>query len=176
MSIFNTQSPGVWINIKMPSCQYRKSHCGDKIVRPSYLHNGISYTGKTISLYWIGAQSSMYDVADVVVDVDFKQATWFILQKVALSRGECVNPELICQWAGATSALRTMPLESVLVLFRQRPGPVSISDKTSYRKISQRIEAARFVFRIVRSLWNLAGTSTALLPWCQSNIKAIRIF
>ena len=40
----------------MPSYQYRKSHGGDKtILRPSYLHNGISYTGKT-SLYWIGAQ------------------------------------------------------------------------------------------------------------------------
>ena len=37
-----------WFNIKMPSYQYRKSHCGDKTVRrPSYLHNGISYTGKT---------------------------------------------------------------------------------------------------------------------------------
>ena len=48
-------SPGGWINIKMSSYQYRKSHCGDKtILRPSYLHNGISYTGKT-SLYWIGA-------------------------------------------------------------------------------------------------------------------------
>ena len=35
--------------------QYRKSHCGDKtIVRSSYLHNGISYTGKMVSsLYWI---------------------------------------------------------------------------------------------------------------------------
>ena len=30
--------------------------------------------------------------------------------------------------------------------------PVSISDKTSYRKISQSLEAARFVLRIVRSL------------------------
>ena len=41
----------------MSSCQYRKSHCGDKtILRPSYLHNGISYTGKTTSLYWIRAQ------------------------------------------------------------------------------------------------------------------------
>ena len=41
------------------SCyQYRKSHCGDKtILRLSYLHNGISYTSKMISLYWIGAQS-----------------------------------------------------------------------------------------------------------------------
>ena len=38
-------------NIKMSSYQYRKSHYGDKmILRPSYLHNGISYTGKTRSL------------------------------------------------------------------------------------------------------------------------------
>ena len=48
---------GPWFNIKMTSYQYKKSHCGDKtILRPSYLHNGISYTGKTTSLYWIGAQ------------------------------------------------------------------------------------------------------------------------
>ena len=41
--------------------QYRKSHCGDKtILRPSYLHNGISYTGKTTSLYWIGAQGPIW--------------------------------------------------------------------------------------------------------------------
>ena len=41
----------------MPSYQYRKSCCGDKtILRPSYLHNGISYTGKTESLYWIRDQ------------------------------------------------------------------------------------------------------------------------
>ena len=40
----------------MSSYQYRKSHCGDKtILRPSYLHNGISYTGKTTSLHWIRA-------------------------------------------------------------------------------------------------------------------------
>ena len=48
---------GPRFNIKMPSYQYRKSHCGDKMaVRSSYLHNGISYTGKISSLYWIGAQ------------------------------------------------------------------------------------------------------------------------
>ena len=48
--------PEPWFNVKMTSYQYRKSHCGDKtILRPSYLHNGISYTGKTTSLYWIGA-------------------------------------------------------------------------------------------------------------------------
>ena len=40
----------------MTSYQCRKSHCGDKtILRPSYLHNGISYTGKMTSLYWIRA-------------------------------------------------------------------------------------------------------------------------
>ena len=48
-------SPGPWFNTKMSSYQYRKSHCGDKTIsRPSYLHNGIFYTGKTASLYWIG--------------------------------------------------------------------------------------------------------------------------
>ena len=47
-------SAGSWLNIKMLSYQDRKSHCGDKtVVRSSYLHNGISYTGKTASLYWI---------------------------------------------------------------------------------------------------------------------------
>ena len=45
-----------WFNIKMPSYQYRKSHCGDKtVVSSSYLHNGVSYTGKMTSLYWIRA-------------------------------------------------------------------------------------------------------------------------
>ena len=48
--------PGGWFNIKMPSYQYMKSHCADKtILRPSNLHNGISYTGKMTSLYWIRA-------------------------------------------------------------------------------------------------------------------------
>ena len=37
-----------------------KTHCGDKgILRLSYLHNGISYTGKTTSLYWIWALDSI---------------------------------------------------------------------------------------------------------------------
>ena len=40
-------SPVGRISIKMASYQYRKSHCVDKIIlRPSYLHNGIPYTGK----------------------------------------------------------------------------------------------------------------------------------
>ena len=52
-SVTITTAPGGWFNIKMTSYQYRKSHCGDKkILRPSYLHNGIS-------LYWIRAQVSV---------------------------------------------------------------------------------------------------------------------
>ena len=55
--IFWFQHLGGWFNIKMPSYKYRKSHCGDKtILRPSYLHNRISYTGKMASLYWIRTQ------------------------------------------------------------------------------------------------------------------------
>ena len=47
---------GPRFNIKISSYQYRKSHCGDKtVVRSSYLNNGISYIGKTTSLYWIRA-------------------------------------------------------------------------------------------------------------------------
>ena len=61
------KGPGPWFNIKMSSYQYRKSHCGDKtVVRSSYLHNGISYTGKMTSLYWIGALGIPYLVLVLV--------------------------------------------------------------------------------------------------------------
>ena len=54
-----TTRPEPRFNIKMPSYQYRKSHCGDKtVVRLSYLHNGISYAGKMTSLYWIRVQNN----------------------------------------------------------------------------------------------------------------------
>ena len=44
---------GPWFNTKMPSCQNRKSLCGDNaVIRSSYLHNGISYSGKMVSFYW----------------------------------------------------------------------------------------------------------------------------
>ena len=56
---------GPRFNIKMTSYQYMKSHCGDKtVVRSSYLHNGISYTGKMSSLYWIGSKIPFTKVSD----------------------------------------------------------------------------------------------------------------
>ena len=66
------EKPGPWFNIKMSSYQYRKSHCGDKtVVRSSYLHNGISYTGKTTSLYWIRAQIVMMPTLTSLAALDF---------------------------------------------------------------------------------------------------------
>ena len=53
--------PGPRFNIKMTSYRYRKSHCGDKTIeRSSYLHNGISYTGKITSLYWMRAHDPKF--------------------------------------------------------------------------------------------------------------------
>ena len=46
---------------KMSSYHYRKFHCGDKtVVRSSYLHSGISYTGQITYFYWIRAQSLIF--------------------------------------------------------------------------------------------------------------------
>ena len=56
---------------------------------------------------------------------------------------------------------------------RQTQGLYSLSGKTSYRKISWSLEAARFGFKLFQSLWNLAGTSAALLPRCLSNFRSI---
>ena len=59
-------APWGWFNIKMPSYQYRNSHCRDKMVLwPSYLYNGIPYTGKITSLYWIRAWCLMYTGPEV---------------------------------------------------------------------------------------------------------------
>ena len=63
---------------------------------------------------------------------------------------------------------------SLLYVWAQ--GPVSLSNKTSYSKISLSLEAARFVFRIVRSLWNLTGALAAVLLMCVSNFKVMQWF
>ena len=61
-------APGPWFNIKMSSYQYRKSHCGDKtVVRSSYLHSGIFYTGKVASLYRFSPQGICNHHADFTI-------------------------------------------------------------------------------------------------------------
>ena len=72
---------GPWVNIKMSSYQYRKSHCRDKtVVRSSYLHNGISYTGKMSSLYWIRSLIRRWQYENVLVrlTVDINTVLYFV--------------------------------------------------------------------------------------------------
>ena len=63
---------GPRFNIKMSSYQYSKSHCEDQtVVRSSYLHNGVSYTGKWTSLYWfveINGDKDCYHIIAVNID------------------------------------------------------------------------------------------------------------
>ena len=50
-----------WFNIKMPSYQYRNSHCRDKmILQSSFLKHGISYTDMMTSLYWTRGMQGYY--------------------------------------------------------------------------------------------------------------------
>ena len=93
---------GPRFNIKMTSYWYRKSHCGDKtILRPSYLHNGISYTGKTTSLYWIGAQLSsrkaLQSLSNFKTDLhncQMKQSSW---HRQLLRQTNCHNFSIFAQ-------------------------------------------------------------------------------
>ena len=96
--------PGPWFNIKVLSYQYRKSHCGDKtILRPSYLHNGISYTGKRTSLYWIRAQVVTSNATTILLTFPcvISDLSWNI-SKIRLS----VNP-FVCNTANRDKNKRT---------------------------------------------------------------------
>ena len=99
-----------WFNIKMMSYQYRKSHCGDKtVVRSSYLHNGISYTGKMTSLYWIGA---------LCVIVQNKKS-WLICTGIHIVKIRSSRNRLIFKMEISILSMTVFLLEPV-------PGPVSI--------------------------------------------------
>ena len=70
---------GLWFNI-------RKSHCGDKtVVRSSYLHNGISYTGKMSSLYWIRAQFSISYIMRISLYADHWQLDCLINYSIKIT-------------------------------------------------------------------------------------------
>ena len=51
-----------------------------------------------------------------------------------------------------------------IFFFCRIQGLYSLSGKTSYRQISWSLEAARLDVIIIAPLWNLTGTSAALLP------------
>ena len=72
------------------------------------------------------------------------------------------------------------PRRFILGVYSLSPTPhktsyvVLLSRKTSYRKISWSLEAARFGFRLFQLLLNLTVTSAATLPRCLSNFRAKR--
>ena len=91
--------PAPWFNKKMSSYQYRKSHCGDKtILWPSYLHNGIYYTNKTTSLYWIRALATSC-AFPWVSDHLTMMTSWNgnIFRVIGQWRGALIS-SLICVW------------------------------------------------------------------------------
>ena len=87
------KSSGPWFNIKMSSYQYRKSHCGDKtVVRSSYLHNVISYTGKMTSLYWFGPLiTSRFPLTK-------KPVMWCFDVFLNASLNKLLSKQLSCRW------------------------------------------------------------------------------
>ena len=95
---------GPWFSIKMPSYQYRKSHCGDKtVVRSSYLHYGISYTGKMASFYWIRTlickNASFVD--------KYSKVTYACLASFILSAYSVVSANYLSSWGNSSTCDRT---------------------------------------------------------------------
>ena len=70
-----------------------------------------------------------------------------------------------CCWIGMIYLLISSALQGFLY---------SPNGRSSYRKISWRLDAVRFGFRLFKSLWNLTGSSAAALPSCQSNLRVIQ--
>ena len=147
--------PRPWFNIKMSSDRYRKSHCGDKtVVGSSYLHNGISYTGKMSSSYWIGALNP----TTVVQSVD--------TQGWGLYRCHCY---CFCILLGDTS----VGYFTITLTRSAKQGLYSLSGKPCYHQISRSLEAVNFGVIMIVSLSNWTGISTALLPRSLANSRAI---
>ena len=92
------ESTGTRFNIKMSSYQYRKYHCGDKtVVRLSYFHNGISYTGKMTSLYWIRALvTSGFSLSQRASNAENVLTSWYNYVSeswtICEGLGPCVTP------------------------------------------------------------------------------------
>ena len=81
--------PGPWFDMKMPSYQHKKSHCGDKtVVRSSNLHKGFSYTVQMSFLYWIRAQARLCHVYRP--DACVCNKCIFILPRVSNYLSKCI--------------------------------------------------------------------------------------
>ena len=101
---------------------------------------------------WIFRGSSQYKNVNLMqnISIPLIKIIWSYVH-VVIIRGKSIHNEVVC----------------ILGLY-------SLSGKTSYRKISWSLEVAGFGSKLFQSLWNLAGTSAALLPRCLSNCRAIQ--
>ena len=74
------------------------------------------------------------------------------------------------------STCADLQMSFIELTWQQRyvPGLYSLSGRMSYRKISRSLEVARSGFKLFKSLWNLTGTSAAVLPKCLSKFRGIR--
>ena len=80
-----------------------------------------------------------------------------------------IGMSMECATDVASECIANMHINTALPL----QGLYSLSGKTSYRKISWSLGAARLGVIMIVSLWNLTGISAALLPRCLSNFRAI---
>ena len=101
------QGPGPWINIKMSSSQYRKSHCGAKTVIRS---------SKITSLYWIGPQIlSFLKLPHIVINISTSMILTMVHQVILWYENVGFTVVKLCvskmdylwfrQWLGACLAL-----------------------------------------------------------------------
>ena len=83
-----------------------------------------------------------------------------------------------CKYAGDVTCVKDIEKHTSLPIplfhYLRTMGLYSLSGKTSYRKMLWSLEAARFVFRLFQSLWNLTTISAAMLPRCLTNFRMIR--
>ena len=102
---------GSRFNIKMSSCRYRKSHCGDKMaVRSSYLHNWISCTGKVSSLYWIRAPGESLPVF-TIFSVDVLCSYWtHVIEKIRYIMMLSYFPDVLLFFQNVKFCSRKIPL------------------------------------------------------------------
>ena len=85
----------------------------------------------------------------------------------------CPEPHGAAQIVVASRGDKTILVCNNQTSSLQITGPVSISNKTSYR---ESLEGAWSGVKMFISLWDLTGTSAAVLPKCLPNFRAIAQF
>ena len=114
-----------WFKIKMSSCQYRKSHYGDKtVVRSSYFHNGNWYTSSKTPFFHIES--------DPIGGVSIKRSPYVVFFKIRQSRERLIliMGILIPEKMAFTFRWDPWPCLNIKTIFPARYGDSLFKDKT----------------------------------------------